>query len=357
MHNLHKTPEIIALEAQWRKQAERDHRGRVVPAAGSPAAAAADPPAAVQLRDYADLKIPCLPAATVLLIEMCQDPNACFQKLSEIIQSDGGLSAKLLRLANSAYYAQTKKVSTIMRALTVLGMKEVRTIGLSYQLMNVVRDYARSTFDYQTHWEKSLLLGVVAKEVARGLPSRCVDEAFLAGLLQDIGVVILQYNKEPEYARVLAATTADAKIGLMQAEQQYLGTNHARVGSEVCANWKFPESLSQAIRYHHMPRGSVSAGDPPSEIQGAAYAASLMPNFILGNQPLQILQDLESRGIVQPGSLGEVLTRAHNSFQALRNLFENHNSGDVQIAQMMLEAAQGLRNLTSAQDAVLQPPE
>lgn len=348
MDNLHKSPEILALEEQLRKQTEQAQKKPRAHANGK---------AGFDVICLNELEVPTLPAATVLLIEMCHDINVSYPKLSKIIQADPGLSVRILRLANSAYYAQSTPVSSIVRALTVLGINEVRTIGLSYKLMKVIKDFVDDSFDFAAYWEQSLLMAVMAKEIANEMTCPLADEAFLGGLLQNIGIIILQCNKPTEYEQVTQATAGDPDTPVVKIEQQVFGTSHAKIGAEVCTRWKFPQPLTEAIRYHHTPMSEVVAGDHDTELRGAAYAASMMPSFLTGSQPVRILDDLESRGILEPGALGPVLVRAHEALQALRMLFDEHSTHDAQVADLMLEAADRIEKLGASQLETCRPPE
>ncbi len=345
MYKLQKSSRILSVDEQLdelrqaKTQAEQDH------------------PSGLQLIAIDDLKIPSLPAATVLLIEMCNDINVSYSELSSIIQADPGLSARVLRIANSAYYGQVSKTSSIQRALTVIGLKETRTIGLTYKLTNVIKDFIGDSFDFEAYWERSLLMAVMAREFACEMNCPLTNEAFLSGLLQDVGIIILRYNKPLEYQKIAEVAASAPDLPLIKIEQQLFRTNHAKIGAQVCARWKFPQLLTEAIRSHHKPVLRVVSGDRENEIRAAAYAASMMPGFLAGSQPIQIPDDLQSSGIVSPGALGPVLLRAREALEALQLLFEKHTTHEAQVTVLMQQAGERLNKIRAAQLEICQPPE
>lgn len=303
-----------------------------------------------------ELKVPALPAATALLIEMCHDVEVSYEKLAKTIQSDGGLAVRILRVANSAYYSQSGEVSTVVRALTVLGLNEVRNIGLSYRLMNVIQDLAGSSFDFQAYWEKSLIMAILAKEIAREMGSNQMDEAFLAGLLQDIGIVILRFNEKDDYSSIPDAATGGDKESITDLERRVFGTDHAQVGAKVCEEWKFPKTLVRSVRLHHTPPEQLRVGDGASELHAAAYAASRMPDFLDGFKPIQIISDLEQRGILSGESLEPIFERAHAAFEVLAILFASNLPSESRSAGMMSQAIVRLKEMSVAQQRVYEPP-
>lgn len=343
-YDLYKSPEMLAHEhEQRRKDEDKEKR--------------AHGHALLKQLSIQELRIPPLPAAAALLIDMCRDINVNYRQLAKVIESDPGLAVRLLRVANSAYYGQTRKITSIVRALTVIGLKEVRTIGLSYKLMSVIKDFVSSSFDFESYWEKSLLIAVLAKEIARELGSEALDEAFLAGLLQDIGIVILRTNMEQEYETIAAAAVAGADVPLTDLEQQVFGTDHAHLGADACAAWKFSAELCNAIRRHHQPPAALTPGSADAELPAVAYASGLMPDFLLGAKPMVILADLENRGIIAPQALEPIFSRSHLAFGALSGFFEKHLPKDAQIANMMEDVVGRLQKMGAAQLRVCEPPE
>jgi len=342
-NNLHKSPEMLAYEEEQRRK-----KGKL--SAGEKRFSIAD-------FDIDKMKVPSLPAAAAMLIQMCQDLNVDYKKVGKVIQSDPGLSVRLLRIANSSYYGQTNQVTAIVRALTIIGLKEVKTIGLSYKLMNVIREFASVSFDFVAFWERSLVMGVLAKEMARELGSQLLDEAFLAGLLQDLGIVILRTNQGDEYQRIANAAAANMEIPLVKLEQHVFNTDHARIGADACGKWKFSKLLIEAIRYHHTPPKKLESGDEYSEIRAVAYAAGIMPDFLMGHKPMVVLEDLEHRGIINSASLEPIFDRAYKAFKALTIFFESFVSADAQIGSMMSEASHRLQKIGNAHQEIFLPPE
>ncbi|MCG3138272.1 MAG: hypothetical protein HJJLKODD_02134 [Phycisphaerae bacterium] len=342
MHSLHKSPEMLAYEREAaRELAQKENRQRsreLVRSLGG--------------QDY---RFPVLPASTLLLLEMCRDNNVSYKQLSQVIQTDPGLAVRILRVANSALYGQSSKVNSITRALTVIGLNEVRSIGLGYKLANVIKEHASSHFDFEAFWEQSLMMAVLAREIARHRKSPQVEEAFLVGLLQNIGVVVLSGQREAEYQQVLARKKADTQSTLVAIEQELLGIDHARLGGEAAKSWKLPEELCQAIHLHHQRPTLGADGKMPAELIQLSYAAGLMPDFLDGSWVMQILDELENLKLVRGEDFEVILSRAAVAFKAIASFFESFIPADSQLAQLMLDATDRLKQLGQKQQDICAP--
>ncbi len=304
-----------------------------------------------------DIHIPTLPASTALLIDMCRDVNISYKKLGTIIHSDTGLSVRILRMANSAYYGQVQSVTSVVRALTVLGLNEVRTIGLGYKIADVIREAASSSFDFESYWERSLLMAVLAREIARQMGSPLLDEAFLVGLLQDVGLILLAKINEQAFRTMWSGSHGWSDASVLDQEAQVFGTDHPTLGAELCSMWKFPDILSRGIRLQHTPPPAANVGNPEWQIHALAYAAAQMPDFLEGSRACLIVSDLEGRGIWKTERFRQIFTQAYDAFRSLSVLFERHLSKDPQASGAMLNATTRLKKLSTDQLRVFQPPE
>jgi len=201
------------------------------------------------------INLPTLPTIVAKIIESIDDPKSSAGSLTKLIKTDQVLTAKILNTANSAYYAPRYPICSINQAIVRLGFEKIKSIGLS---VAVISRFARARsegelLDYSRFWEHSVGVGAASRMLARMHDFRSIeDEAFVAGLVHDIGKVILSQFQTDNYSECLKAV-ATKKILLSQAEDSVFGVSHADVGSWLAQRWNLPKPLSEAIKLHHIP--------------------------------------------------------------------------------------------------------
>jgi putative nucleotidyltransferase with HDIG domain len=198
-------------------------------------------------------QLPSLPTVVHELIEVCKDPNATMSMVEEVIRTDQSLAARMLKLVNSAFFALTSRVSTIHHAAVIMGMDALRNTAIAvctYEALSGCHDNPQ--FDRRAFWEHAVAVAILAKEVAKETKFKKPDEAFVAGLLHDLGKVVLDKYFPHEFARALAMCRAK-ELPLLECESELLGFTHSTAGAEVAKQWNFPQPLVDAIGQHHDP--------------------------------------------------------------------------------------------------------
>lgn len=203
--------------------------------------------------------LPTPPAVAIRLIETTRDPDHGLIDVVKVIKSDPALSAKILRAANSSYYALRTHAATVDHAAALLGTTAVTALALSFSL---VRDTSAEGETKRRHlnqfWAESLLQAVVC-ELAGGHNSRAdAGELFLAGLLVDLGQLALIHAAPRTYLAFLESTDTGF-LNRCAIEHEHLGLDHVELGCALAANWMLPESLQEAIQFHHQPVEAVEA--------------------------------------------------------------------------------------------------
>ena len=194
--------------------------------------------------------LPTLPAVAVKVLELCRRENLDLSEIARLVGNDPALSAKLLKTVNSPAFALRQEIRTLSHAVTLLGVNSVRTIILSFSLLNDVRRSQRVALS--TYWRRSLLAGVAARELAIeiGYPAR--EEAFLAGLLQDIGVLALRQLGDAVYNDLLESAGYDHER-TTAGERATFECDHSEVGAWLVARWRLPDRFRTAVAYSHKP--------------------------------------------------------------------------------------------------------
>ncbi len=226
-------------------------------------------------------RLPSLPAAAIEVLQLCRRDDVAISEIARTISRDPALSVKILQTVNSGYYGLPHKVSSISHAMVLLGINTVKTLALSFSLVGNLRDLGAEGFDPQILWRRSLMSAVGARGVALKLGGIDGEEAFLAGLLQDLGVLALLQALGKPYVKLLKAA-GPAFANLRELERASLGLDHAMVGERLAAQWKLPEVLLQPIRYHECPEEYQPGAPPPMVIAVALGGLSMQP-FLPGD--------------------------------------------------------------------------
>ncbi|MEK6643012.1 MAG: HDOD domain-containing protein, partial [Planctomycetota bacterium] len=163
------------------------------------------PASLASLRDklsqlFSKVKLPSSPALATKILELTEDPDASIDDFANVIRLDGSLSARLLKMSNSASLGQRTPVTTIPKAVSVLGLSRVKTAALGFQLVGHLNKLGSCPFDMTRYWQQAVLRGCVARELAGIIVPRLREEAFLVGLLQDTGVLLLVQVLGRDYA-------------------------------------------------------------------------------------------------------------------------------------------------------------
>lgn len=192
--------------------------------------------------------IPTLPVIFKKIIQTLNDPKSSAKDLKNIIINDVALSAKIINLSNSAYFGFNRRITEITNAIVVIGFETIKNIVLSISVMETFRDIKGSKkFDRTQYWYNSIGTAQATVKIGGLLRIANKESLYVAGLLSNIGKILMDYFFPEEYAEVLSENSVDFYL----AEERIFGFNHAEAGFWVATKWDFPEVLCHCIRYHH----------------------------------------------------------------------------------------------------------
>ena len=195
---------------------------------------------------------PVLPSTVTRLMEVTSSQESSAQDVMETILPDQSLCLTVLKFANSVLFGRPEKVDSLTKAIAFLGFDEVKNIALSKALLNSFGELEkRHHFYLETFWEHSFICGMAARHIAHDLKLR-QDVAFTAGLIHDIGKLIILRSFEDEYAPEKWMTEFSSEENL-DLELKFFSFTHDMVGAQLLQKWHFPENLVTAVAYHHYP--------------------------------------------------------------------------------------------------------
>lgn len=200
---------------------------------------------------------PTLPAVAIQVVRITSNPNSSAKDLMDIISPDVSLTTKLLKIANSPFYGLSREINSLQHAVTILGFKEVRNLVLStvvFDSFKNIRENAK--FDIKKFWKHSFICGLTSNIIAAELKETS-NEFFVAGLIHDIGKLVIYIALPTEFLKLIDITgPLKLKFTAFQAEKEIIGMTHDEVGMGLLKKWSFPESLSNAVGFHHRPQES-----------------------------------------------------------------------------------------------------
>ncbi len=196
---------------------------------------------------------PTLPTVIAQMIGLIDRPDTSAGDMAALIGTDQVLTATVLKLANSAAYGYPRGICTVDHAIELLGCETVKSLGLNASVLDRYAGSGRyTTFDRQRFWEHTIACAVGARFLAGKLHSRSGEEAYTAGLLHDIGRLILSQFFPEVFNRILTLVRNEG-VYIGEAEQRILGVTHTEIGCWLAERWNLPHRLVDAIRYHHAP--------------------------------------------------------------------------------------------------------
>lgn len=195
-----------------------------------------------------------LPEIAIRIRELLDDPECTADKVDQLICTDPALSARILRVVNSSFYGMPGQFSSVKRAVIFLGLNAIKNITIAASLNKMFKAHpAMPNFHAEDLWMHSVAVGVLSQQIALRAGNVASDDAFLAGLIHDVGIIVELQACRNEFAEVLKRCSKDKDLTLREAESQVFGVTHEEFGAELCRAWRFPGQLIDVTSRHHNP--------------------------------------------------------------------------------------------------------
>ncbi len=293
-----------------------------------------------------EVKIPTLPEAAVKLLTLCRDELAGAGEIVRVVELDPALSARLLKVANSAAFGQQCRVDTLTRAAVVLGNENLQVVSLGFYLTRGWDGMGFKGFDVREFWRDSVLRACLARRLAKAVRFEPCEQAFLVGILQDIGTLIMGTYFAEEYAAVVHDRSLDV-VCRQALENARFGTDHAQVTKSLAQRWRFPDTLVKALGRKCTEPPLARSKDSDEILWQISHFCGAVP-FSPDGQTARLGGQLRNVAYCALGlsfeGLSNVFTDVVEQFNALRGVFVHLIPDGCEVESIMREAAELIRS-------------
>lgn len=277
--------------------------------------------------------LPVLPEIAQQIIKLTDSEHPDIKQISALIQKDPVITANILKLINSGYFALRREVNNLRQAVVLLGIQQIRNLVVTMVTVNHFQERRDSHFKLSDFWNHSLGVATIAQKLGTRFGYRNSGDLYLAGLLHDIGKVIIQAYYPSDMDKVVATIDAD-KCTMYQAEMKVLGFSHADIGGCLAKMWKFPDHIGNGIAGHH---DCANASDPlfTSLLQFGNLLTKARLYAVYGDQHTDIIFEDEACWKILCDTYA---TEVMEDFERL--LFEMDD--EIEKARTLVEQARGM---------------
>jgi putative nucleotidyltransferase with HDIG domain len=218
-----------------------------------------------------------LPQTLSEVLRVARDEKSSAEQIAKVLMRDQAMTANVLRIVNSPFYGVGRNIGTVTQAVMTIGIWQVTALALSTSVYQMTTNW-RSSLDRVRFWRHSLEVAIAARIIAERIRYAKVEDAFVAGLLHDIGLLVLENSFPEKFEKFWSEAAESADV--LALEDEILGTNHARVGQFLLQRWFLPEQICEAVGKHH---SSVAADSrqPGSTIAQIVRLAHILSKFVL----------------------------------------------------------------------------
>src|SRR5262245_46524868 len=221
--------------------------------------------------------LPTLPSVAGRLIEMALDDRASATEIGELVAKDPALTARLLRVVNSSSYGLRSEVTSVGHAITIIGRQSLRALVLGISIFDTVKESsADAAVDRTALWRHAVACAAAGQLIAQAVGRVNPEEAYIAGLVHDIGMQILAQLRPKEFRRALDAITQSSADSIRASESRECGIDHAELGDRIAERWSLPAGIGAAIRYHHDVASAAGEPTPIRRVVAVTTAADCL---------------------------------------------------------------------------------
>jgi putative nucleotidyltransferase with HDIG domain len=260
--------------------------------------------------------LPELPSLASELNEVIENPMSSAEHIARVVSRSPSLTAVLLKIVNSSFYSLPSKISTVSHAVSLIGTQEISVLALGISVLSMFKNIPKETIDMHSFIRHSLICGLLSRVFAAHKNVPQTEQLFVAGLLHDIGRLIL-YNYFPDESRYVLVRSRNRNTLLYKEEKDYLGCDHAQLGVQLMKQWKLPPILENNILHHHKPSKAQQLV-PAAIVHLADIIANSLGIGSSGERLIPPLDDTAWENLeLSPSSFETIIGQATHQFHAL----------------------------------------
>lgn len=289
-------------------------------------------------------KMPSSPALAARILELSDDLNSTAEDFGKILRTDAILTARLLKTANSAFFAQRIPVTNVERAVTVLGLNRVKTTALGFQLVSHLDRLGGTPFDMNLFWTHSLLRACIAQSLAGFIVPEFVDEAFIVGLLQDTGIMLLSQILGEGYANLYRPEDL-SPTAFFEVESKTFPHTHVDAISVMCAEWKLPHDIAIPLRRHHQETRITDQSSILDKLCGVSYLVGglrFASDVTIGTEENKLREYANVQLHLHENMWNESINWAIEEYKRISTFFGEVLENDIDVVDLLGEANQQL---------------
>lgn len=271
-------------------------------------------------------QLPTLPYIASEVLSAVDNPNLSAASIASLIERDQAMTLKVLKVANSPFYGFSRKIATIDLAIVVMGLNTIKEIVLSLVVQKFFAKVNVATFDLKNFWDYSVFCGACSRLLARKLGYRLAGEAFVAGLMHDIGILILIQYFYKQFTDVRKLQFNEG-LSLIDAEKRILNTTHCDIGAWLAERWNLPTQLWKSIQYHHSDFLEVKAIESTAASLDGNSDHSL--SFASVEQPLTVIVSMTEWFAAEMGFKGWAMERNPSKLYLAADVLYEISSHDL----------------------------
>lgn len=256
-----------------------------------------------------------LPSIYYRVSEVINHPRSSAKDIANIVAEDPGLTARVLKLVNSAFFGFANKVDTVSQSVAIVGTQQLCDLCLATSIIQAFKDIPEDIVNMESFWRHSLACGVCCRILARYHGAQNVERFFVAGMLHDIGSLILYSRMQKKEKEILDECSRN-NILLHRMEFKVYGFDHAQVGEALIKQWNLPENLQEAVGNHHRPKLALHH---PTEAAVVHLADIIVNALQLGNSGEQLIPNLDDDAYIRVNvplkQMGKIVDEIEHQFE------------------------------------------
>lgn len=300
-----------------------------------------------------NIKLPSPPSVALRLLETVKRERFSYSEVADVIRHDPALTARVLRVVNSAYYSLPEQICDIERALVVMGVNTVKNIAFSFTLVDSLRTGSTDIFDIDYFWRRSIIAAIGTELFSEHL-AIADDDLYISALLQDLGILILHSNFPDEYSRLIEEKERE-NAPIQVLEVRSFGFTHQELCSAVLKKWNLPESIYLPIGYHHDYQDAPEPYRSSARVLFLSNALSSIYSDRGSYDKIRYFSDEIQNDLgISDSDLESLVDRGIGRMVEICSQFQIHSNDLKPLTVLLQEANEGLSNLNLSYEKLLE---